>query len=140
MKDYLTSIEALNYHKYDWHSSSIDYSYKYPKEIKEWSNYGIDNNIANPIRAYLDYLYYNIKFLKRVPNMKINMFLFSEDEEKKILYLINTLLKRKLNSKELELLNLYKNYLKGGKYDFRSELYSKRKAQRERVKANRVNG
>jgi len=135
--NYLTSIQALNYHHYDWHKGSVDYDRVYPKEVKEWNNWGIEGNIANPIRAYLDYLYYNIKFQKRVPNMKIDMFLFDESEAKEIKEKIESMLKPALKSKEeLELLELYKRYLKGGKYDFRSKTYTQRKAMRERYKAS----
>ena len=134
---YLTAIQALNYHHYDWHKGSVNYDRRYPGELKEWSSWVIGDNIANPIRAYLDYLYYNIKFQKRVPNMKIDMFLFDDSEAKEIEEKIETMLKPTLTAKEeLEILSLYRKYLKGGKYDFRSKTYTQRKALRERYKAS----
>lgn len=134
--NYLTGIESLNHHHYDWHKGSVDYSRRYPDEVKTWCDWGIKDNIANPIRAYLDYLFYNIEFERRVPNMRIDMFLFDDQEEQEILEKIETLLKPALTEdEELELLALYKDYLKGGKYDFRSKSYTKRKARRERLAA-----
>ncbi len=135
-KHYLTGIPALNHHHYDWHKGSVDYSRQYPNEVKTWCDWGIEDNIANPIRAYLDYLFYNIKFERRVPNMRINMFLFDDQEEQEILEKIETLLKPALSDyEELELLVLYKDYLKGGKYDFRSKSYTENKTYRERVQS-----
>ena len=136
-KHYLTGIPALNLHHYDWHKGSVDYNHKYPSLVKTWCDWGIENNIANPIRAYLDYLFYNIKFERRVPNMRIDMFLFNDQEEQEILEKIETLLKPALSDdEELELMVLYKDYLKGGKYDFRSKSYAKRKAKREKLKSS----
>ncbi len=136
--DYLTGIEALNHHHYDWHKGSVNYNRKYPSSVKKWCDWGIENNIANPIRAYLDYLYYNIKFERRVPNMRIDMFLFDDQEEQEILEKIETLLKPALtDDEELELLALYKGYLYGGKYDFRSKSYEDRKARREMLKSDK---
>ena len=135
---YITNIQALNYHNYDWHKLSVNNNRQYPEEVKTWCDWGIENNIANPIRAYLDYLYYNIKFKKRVPNMKIDMFLFDSKEEREIEEKIETLLKPALTTKEeLELLTLFKKYLRGGKYDFRSKSYTERKARREAYKTYR---
>jgi len=134
-KSYLTGIEALNFHHYDWHKSGMDYTYKYPEGVRKWSNLGIENNIANPIRAYLDYLYYNIKFLKRVPNMKIEMFLFDTDEKEEILAKIDTDLTPILTAEEKEILKKFKEYLKGGDYDPSSKLTARRKAKRQRAKA-----
>ncbi len=136
-KQYLTGSPALNHHRYDWHKCSADYSRQFPDEVKSWCDWGIENNIANPIRAYLDYLFYNIKFERRVPNMCIDMFLFNDNEEKEIKEKIETMLKPALtDDEELELLALYKNYLNGGKYDFRSKTYAKRKAKREKIKSS----
>jgi transcriptional regulator with XRE-family HTH domain len=133
---YLTSIQALNYHHYDWHKGAVDYNRQYPSEVREWSDWGIDNFVANPIRAYLDYLYYNIKFQRRVPNMKIDMFLFDDKEVKEIEEKIQTLLKPVLeDGEEMDLLEQFIKYQKGGEYDFRSKSYAKRKAFRERLKA-----
>jgi len=132
-KHYLTGIPALNHHHYDWHKCSVDYSRRFPDEVKTWCDWGIKDNIANPIRAYLDYLFYNIKFERRVPNMRINMFLFDDHEEQEILEKIETLLKPALtDDEELEILALYKDYLKGGKYDFRSKSYTERKSYQRR--------
>ncbi len=135
-KHYLTGIPALNHHYYDWHQGSVDYSRHYPDEVKTWCDWGIEDNIANPIRAYLDYLFYNIKFERRVPNMRIDMFLFDDQEEQEILEKIETLLKPALlDDEELKLLALYKDYLKGGKYDFRSKSYTESNAYRKRVRS-----
>ena len=134
-KNYLTGIQALNYHHYDWHKESVDRNRQYPDAVRIWSDWGIENNIANPIRAYLDYLYYNIAFQKRVPNMKIDMFLFDDEEEKEIEDKIETLLKPVLTDKEeRELLRLFKDYSRGGKYDVRSKSYTQRKARRESLR------
>ena len=136
--DYITGIVALNYHHYDWHKCSVDMSRRYPDKVRSWCDWGIENNIANPIRAYLDYLYYNIKFERRVPNMRIDMFLFDDQEEQEILEKIETLLKPALtDDEEIELLALYKDYLQGGKYDFRSKSYAERKARREMLKSDK---
>jgi len=136
-KHYLTGIPALNHHYYDWHKCSMDYSRQFPDEVKSWCGWGIENNIANPIRAYLDYLFYNIKFERRVPNMRIDMFLFNDNEEKEIEEKIETMLKPALiDDEELELLELFKGYLYGGKYDFRSKTYAKRKSKREKIKSS----
>ena len=140
-KHYLTGIPALNHHHYDWHKCSVDFSRQFPDEVKSWCDWGIEDNIANPIRAYLDYLFYNIKFERRVPNMRINMFLFDDQEEREILEKIETLLKPALSDdEELELLELFKDYLKGGKYDFRSKSYTENKTYRERVQSCLENG
>jgi len=135
-KHYLTGIPALNHHHYDWHKGRVDYSRRFPDKVKTWCDWGIENNIANPIRAYLDYLFYNIKFERRVPNMRIDMFLFDDQEEQEILEKIDTLLKPALSDdEELELLALYKDYLKGGKYDFMSKSYIERKSYLRRVQS-----
>ena len=55
-RHYLTSIPAFNYHHYDWHKCSVDYNRKYPDEVKTWCSWGIEDNIASPIRVYLDLL------------------------------------------------------------------------------------
>jgi len=69
--------------------------------------------------------------------MRIDMFLFNEDEAKEIEEKIETVLKQALtDDEELELLKLFKNYLHGGKYDFRSKIYSKRKSKREQLKSS----
>jgi len=135
-KYYLTGIPALNYHHYDWHKGSVDNSQQFPDEVKSWCDWGIEDNIANPIRAYLDYLFYNIKFERRVPNMRIDMFLFDYNEAKEIEEKIKTLLKPALtDDEELELLALYKDYLIGGEYDFRSKSYTEKKAYQNIIKS-----
>jgi len=135
-KHYLTGIPALNLHHYDWHKCSANYSRQFPDEVKNWCNWGIEDNIANPIRAYLDYLFFNIKFERRVPNMRIDMFLFNDDEAKEIEEKIETMLKPALsNNEELELLELFKNYLHGGKYDFKSKSYTENKAYQRKVQS-----
>ena len=135
---YFTGIASINHYGCDWHRTTVDYNCVFPKEIRSWTNYGICGNKANPIRAYLDYLYYNIKFLGRVPNMKIDMFGFSEQQERKIKEKIESLLKPALsdNKEKLELFKLYKQYLNGGKYDFRSKSYAERKTRREALKTH----
>ena len=130
---YFTGIASINHYGCDWHRTTVDYNCVFPKEVRNWTDYGIYGNKANPIRAYLDYLYYNIKFLGRVPNMKIDMFGFSEQQEREIKEKIESLLKPAL-SEELELFKLYKQYLNGGKYDFRSKSYIERKTRREALK------
>ena len=140
MKEYITGIQALNYHHYDWHNSYFDFNksvYKNAKELKKWlGSFGIENNIANPYRAFLDLLYNDIHFSKRVPNHKIDFFLFDENEEKELLSLIDKYLKPNLNNEELEILEKWKNYNSGGRYDFRSKKRIEREIRRRKNKTS----
>ncbi|NIA12400.1 MAG: hypothetical protein GWP10_22465 [Nitrospiraceae bacterium] len=86
---YLTGLEALNYHGCDWHSFAYDFNNQYPKEIREWTgDYGVEKQgnreIANPVRAYLDYLLYEIRFRKIVPSYRLTDLAFSDEEEREI--------------------------------------------------------
>ncbi len=135
-KNYLTAIQALNHHHYDWHKTSVDRTRRYPTGVRSWTDWGIEENIANPIRAYLDYLYYNIRFQERVPNMTIEMFLFDEKEKHEIETKIETLLRPVLTDKERELLGMFEKYSKGAKYDIRSKSYAQRKARRESLRSH----
>jgi hypothetical protein len=133
MQPYITGIQALNYHGYDWHRSYFDFNksvYKNDKELMEWCDYGIENNIANPYRAFLDYLYHNIHFKKRVPNHRIEMFLFTDEEEKELLRLIDKYLLPILDKEEMELFELWKKYNNGGKYENRSRKKTLREIRR----------
>jgi len=116
-EEYITGIQALNYHRYDWHGSCFDYTksvYGNVKELKEWlGDFGVQDGIASPYRAFLDYLYHNIHFLKRVPNHRIDMFLFDDKEKIKLLDYIEKYLKPKLNGKELILLDKWRDYNDG---------------------------
>jgi hypothetical protein len=119
MRKYITGIEALNLHRYDWHTTYIDSNkIYYLNLLREWCSYGIKKSVANPIRAFLDIIFYSIHYKKRVPNHKIDYFLFNEDEEKEILNLIETILKPKLSSEEKELLNKWIDYNNGDSYEF----------------------
>ncbi len=133
-KEYITGIQALNYHRYDWHGSCFDYTksvYENAKELREWlGDFEIQDGIASSYRAFLDYLYHNIHFLKRVPNHTIDMFLFDGKEKIKLLDYIEKYLKPKLNREELILLNKWKDYNNGGEYDFTSKKSTNRKIRR----------
>lgn len=140
-KEYITGIQALNYHRYDWHGSCFDYTksvYGNAKELREWlGDFEIQAGIASPYRAFLDYLYHNIHFLKRVPNHRIDMFLFDNEEKIKLLDYIEKYLKPKLNEKELILLDKWRNYNDGKKYDFTSKKSTNRKIRREKKKSHK---
>ena len=138
-QEYITGIQALNYHHYDWHSSYFHFKqsiYENSDELKKWlGDFGINNNIANPYRAFLDYLYNSIHFLKIVPNYRINMFLFDENESKKLLQMIENYLRPKLNKEELILLEKWKIYNNGGKYEFNNSRAIQRKIRRKQNKS-----
>ncbi len=101
--------------------------------MREWlGDFGVQDGIANPYRAFLDYLYHNIHFLKRVPNHRIDMFLFDDKEKRELLDYIEEHLTPKLNREELILLNKWKDYNDGKKYDFTSKKSAERKIRREK--------
>lgn len=143
-KHYLTGLEALNYHGADWHSFAYDFNRNYPPEVRKWcGNYGVveeeNREIANPVRAFLDYLFYNIKYRKRVPTKRIEDLLFSEKEEKEIKRMIENNLKKYLKGKDKEILELWIKYNNGGDYEFTNIRLLKRKAWRERRKKTKFN-
>jgi len=142
---YLTDLEALNYHGYDWHSFAFEKERKYPREVREWAgDYGIEKRgereIASPIRAFLDHLFYTIRFMKLVPTYRIEDLLFSDEEEKEILQKVEELLEPVLNDEERELLHRWKRFNAGGNYEPVNRLLSQREAWREKFRKNRSNG
>ena len=144
MSKYITGIQALNYHFYDWHTSYFNFDeaiYENADELREWlGEFGIENDIANPYRAFLDYLYNYIHFTKAVPNYRIEMLLFDDKETQILLDMIDKYLKPKLNEEELKLLEKWKIYNNGGEYDFTSPKSTERKNRRAKNKALREYG
>ena len=141
-KHYLTGLEALNYHGVDWHSFAFDFNREYPKLIRNWcGDYGIEENkdgeVANPVRAFLDYLLYEIRFEKRVPVKRVSDLAFSDEEEKEIEKLVKEKLKKFLKGKEREILEKWIHYNEGGEYEFTNVRLLKRKAWRERRKKSK---
>ena len=121
-KHYLTGMEALNYHGADWHSFAYDFNCKYPEEVRKWAgNYGIvekdGKEIANPVRAFLDYLFYTIRFKGIVPTRRVSDLNFSDDEEREIEEKVEKLLKPALKGEELEILERWERYNRGGHYE-----------------------
>ena len=138
-KHYLTGLEALNYHGTDWHSFAFDFNREYPELIRKWcGDYGVEEKdgreIANPVRAFLDYLLYKIKFEKKVPLKRVRDLAFSEEEEKEIEKMVEEKLKPFLKDKDREILEKWIEYNNGGEYEFTDIRLLKRKAWRERRK------
>ncbi len=134
---YLTDLEALNYHGYDWHSFAFREEKTYPKEVREWAgDYGIERKgemeIASPVRAFLDHLFYTIRFLKLVPTYRVEDLLFSEDKEREILQKVEELLEPILAEEERELLYRWKRFNSGGRYEPVCKLFSQREAWKRR--------
>jgi len=96
---YITGIDALRYHGYDWHIAKIRED-RYPENVRGWSDFGIEGNIASPIRAFLDILYHYIVNLGILPPVKTEEFTFTEEEEQDITEKANGLLREALTSKE----------------------------------------
>jgi hypothetical protein len=122
-RHYLTGIEALNYHGNDWHLTSIDLNYEYPEEVRTWAgDFGVtkekNREVANPIRAFLDYLFYVLRYMKHVPVIRFDDLVFSEEKEKEISKQIERLLIPVLTTEEKWLLEKWKKYNKGGEYEF----------------------
>jgi len=143
-KHYLTGLEALNYHGIDWHSFAFDFNMEYPELVRNWcGDYGIekkeDREIANPVRAFLDYLLYEIKFEKRIPIKRVSDLAFSDEEEKEIAKQVKEKLKRFLKDKEREILEKWIHYNEGGEYEFTNVRLLKRKAWKERRKKTKFN-
>ena len=135
---YLTGLEALNYHGCDWHSFAYDLSNQYPKEVREWAgNYGVEKHwnreIANPVRAYLDYLLYEIRFRKIVPSYRLSDLAFSDEEERKITEKVKKLLEPTL-IEEKKLLRKWERYNAGGEYEPAHRTLYERKAWKRRFK------
>jgi hypothetical protein len=119
---YLTDLEALNYHGYDWHSHAFKKGREYPEEVRGWAgDYGVevrgDTEVASPVRAFLDHLFYTIRFLKTVPTYRTKELLFSEEEEREILKKVKELLEPALNKEERELLKKWIAFNAGGAYE-----------------------
>lgn len=119
---YLTGIEALNYHGADWHSFAYDFNREYPEEVRNWAgDFGVvrekDREVANPVRAFLDYLFYEIRFKRKVPVNRVGYFNFTDEEEREIEEKVETLLKPALKGEELELFKRWLRYNKGGDYE-----------------------
>jgi len=136
---YLTGIEALNYHGYDWHSFCCDFNREYPEEVRTWAgDYGVVNEknreIANPIRAFLDYLFFNFRFNERVPERRFEDLLFSEEEEKELANQIEKLLVPVLTKREKWLFGKWKQFNEGGDYEFVNFKLFRDKAWQERIK------
>ncbi|WP_022846761.1 hypothetical protein [Desulfurobacterium sp. TC5-1] len=136
---YLTGIEALNYHGADWHSFAYDFNRRYPEEVRTWAeDYGIikeeNREVANPVRAFLDYLFYNIRFRKRVPVKRISDLNFSDKEEKEIKQKLRELLEPALKEEELELLKKWERYNRGEHYELARIRLLEREAWKRRTK------
>jgi len=119
---YLTGMEALNYHGCDWHSFAYDFSHQYPKEVRNWADdYGVEKEenreIANSVRAFLDYLFYDIRFRKIVPSYRLTDLAFSDEEERKIMEKVKEILEPILTEEEKELIRKWKQYNAGGDYE-----------------------
>ncbi len=141
---YITGLEALNYHGADWHSFAFDFNREYPPLIRDWcGDYGIkkekDEEVANPVRAFLDYLLYEIKFEKRVPIKRVSDLAFSDEEEREILEQVEKKLKNFLKGKDREILEKWIRYNSGGDYEFTNIRLLKRKAWRKRRKKTKFN-
>jgi tRNA nucleotidyltransferase/poly(A) polymerase len=136
---YLTGMEALNYHGCDWHSFAYDFSRQYPKEVREWAgDWGVerkeDKEIANPVRAYLDYLFHSIRFLKEVPSYRVSDLAFSDEEEKQIMEKVKELLEPVFKGEEKELFEKWKRYNAGGEYEPARRTLYEREAWKRRFK------
>ena len=122
-KHYLTGIEALNYHGADWHSFACDFNREYPKEVREWAgDYGVveekNREVADTVRAFLDYLFYEIRFEERVPTRRVSDLNFSDEEEREIEEQVEKLLKPALRTEqEREILRRWISYNQGGEYE-----------------------
>jgi len=143
---YVTGIEALNYHGADWHSVYFDYTKVYPDEIRTWcGDYGIvrkeDREIANPVRAFLDYILYLIKYKNIVPTKRIQDLNFSDDEENDIKEAIERYLEPYLrkNEEDYELFLKWKKYNDGGIYEYTTKSFARKEAwikMLEKIRAN----
>jgi len=119
---YLTDLEALNYHGCDWHSHTFKEIKEYPKEVREWAgNYGVERRgnleVASPVRAFLDHIFYTIRFLKAVPTYRTKELLLTEEEEREVLKKVKELLEPVLRKEERELLKKWKEFNAGGAYE-----------------------
>jgi len=136
---YLTGMEALNYHGCDWHSFAYDFSRQYPKEVREWAgDWGVERKenreIANPVRAFLDYLFYDIRFRKIVPSYRLTDLAFSDEEEKEIMEKVKEFLEPVLTEEEKKLLEKWKQYNAGGNYEPAHRTLYEREAWKRRFK------
>ena len=133
---YITGIDALRLHGYDWHLGKIREN-RYPENVREWSEFGIDGNVASPIRAFLDILYHYIVNVSILPPVRLEEFTFTEEEEKAILEKAESCLKKVLKEEEKRrLLEEWEKYNKGEiSYDWVK--YGKRLKELEREATSR---
>ena len=96
---YTTGIDALRLHGYDWHMGRIR-SDRYLENVKRWSDFGIEDNVATPVRAYLDMIYHYIVNLNILPPVKLEEFTFTEEEEREIMEKLDSHLKKVLKKGE----------------------------------------
>ncbi len=141
-KYYLTDLEALNYHGYDWHSFAFRKKRIYPEEVRKWAgDYGVidekDMEIAKPVRAFLDHLFYTIRFKRLVPSYRVQDLLFSQKEEKEILNKVDKLLEPILNEEERNLLRKWKEFNSGGPYEHTYKLLVESEAWKRRFGKSR---
>ncbi|WP_457568888.1 hypothetical protein [Desulfurobacterium sp.] len=142
VKHYLTDLEALNYHGYDWHSFAFRKKRNYPEEVRKWAgDFGVINEgnreVANPVRAFLDHLFYTIRFMGLVPTYRVEDLLFSEKEEREILQKVDEILEPILNKKERELLRKWKMFNSGERYEPDRKPIIERKTWKRRFGKNR---
>lgn len=113
LNSYITGIDALRYHGYDWHLAKVRED-RYPQNVKEWSDFGIEGNIASPVRAFLDILYHYIVNLSILPPVRLEEYTFTEKEEQEVIEKANSLLREALTDNEkLKLLEEWFDYNEG---------------------------
>ncbi len=122
---YITGVDALRYHGYDWHPAKVKED-RYPENVREWSDFGIEGNIASPIRAFLDILYHYIVNLNILPPVRLEEYVFTEEEEREVLEKANSLLRKVLKGGEqIRLLEEWFDY-NAGRISYDKVKYGKR--------------
>ena len=110
---YITGIDALRLHGYDWHLGKIRDD-RYPENVRRWSDFGIEGSVATPVRAFLDILYHYIVNLNILPPVKLEEFTFTGEEEREIMEKLDSHLKKALKEGEQKrLLEEWKEYSSG---------------------------
>ena len=139
---YLTGMHALNRHGIDWHSSALDFSFEYPEEVRKWAgDWGVvrenGREVADPVRAFLDFLFYEIRYRKAVPCDRVEDLGFSPEQEREIAGKVEELLEPVLTEREREILKKWKRYNEGGRYEPARRTLADRKAWKGRFGTNR---